>query len=79
MFGGQQFQGIAQLRVIEWLMVARDQPDLLTVLEDEGPIAIEFDLIEPIALRQMIDQERLYRGGRRMGDVRLKRLVSQFR
>jgi hypothetical protein len=60
-FSRQQFQGIEQLRVMEVLLIARNQPHLFAILEGQGPIAVKFDFVEPVALRQFLGQEGLHR------------------
>jgi hypothetical protein len=59
-FGWQQLQGTDQLRVIERLIVARDQPHIFSVFESQGPVPIVFDFVEPIALRQFFDQSAFF-------------------
>ena len=56
-FSRQELQGIEQLRVIEGLLITRDQADVFAVFEGQGAVAIEFDFVQPIALRQLLDRE----------------------
>src|SRR5262249_9617395 len=60
-FGRQQLQGADQLSVIERLIVARDQPHIIALLEGQCPITIVLDLIEPVALRHLLYREHLHR------------------
>src|SRR5262245_16213434 len=65
MFGCQQLEGIEQLRVIERLVIARDQANIFAILESQGPVAVEFDFVEPIALGELLDRERFHRFNKR--------------
>jgi hypothetical protein len=51
-----------QLRIIERFVVARDKTNLFAFLEGRCPITVEFNLVQPIAFRQLLDGKRLHRG-----------------
>jgi hypothetical protein len=58
--GRQRFQTVEPLRIIERLLVARDEPHSIAVLEGQYPITVELDLVQPIAVGEFGDSERLH-------------------
>jgi hypothetical protein len=54
--------GVLSFTQSERFVVARHQPDIFAILESQGPIAIELDLVKPIAFGEFVDRERLHRG-----------------
>jgi hypothetical protein len=68
--GRQRFQTVEPLRIIERLLVARDEPHSIAVLEGQYPITVELDLVQPIAVGEFGDSERLHWFDERMGGWR---------